>query len=118
MDIFTWEDLNSSSDDYPKVLKEGDVLPAGYIKISWDFTDKPLSDGDIFYITGDYLDIEIEQFDLPYNGYYIELDINDEMFFGDTPGYTIITLTEPSTIHSVSGMTITILSVTLYYGKS
>ena len=25
------------------------------------------------------------------------------MFFGDTPGYTIITLTEPSTIHSVSG---------------
>ena len=78
-------------------------MPAGYIKISWDFTDKPLSDGDIFYISGDYLDIEINQFDLPYYGYYIELDINDEMFFGDTPGYTIITLTEPSTIHSVSG---------------
>ena len=103
MDIFTWVDLNSSSDDYPKVLKEGDTLPAGYIKISWDFTDKPLSYGDIFSITGDYLDIEINQFDLPYNGYYIEVDINDEMFFGDTPGYTIIPLTEPSTIHSVGG---------------
>jgi hypothetical protein len=103
MDIFTWQDLNSSSDDYPKVLKEGDTLPAGYIKISWDFTDKPLAYGDIFSITGDYLDIEINQFDLPYNGYYIEVDINGEMFFGDTPGYTIIPLTESSTIYSVSG---------------
>ena len=86
-----------------KPFEVGDELPAGYIKISWDFTDKPLSDGDTFSISGDYLDIEINQFDLPYNGYYIELDINGEKFIGDTPGYTIITLTEPSTIHSFGG---------------
>ena len=38
--------------DSPKIFEIGDVLPAGEIKISWDFTDKTIAGDDTFYIKG------------------------------------------------------------------
>ena len=50
----------------PKIFEVNDVLPAGRIKISWDFTDKPVAGDDTFYIKGtDGIDnyfIEIDEF--------------------------------------------------------
>ena len=36
----------------PKIFEVGDVLPAGEIKLSWDFTDKTIASDDTFYIKG------------------------------------------------------------------
>jgi hypothetical protein len=73
--------------DVPKVFEIGDVLPEGDIKISWDFTDKPVASDDTFWIEGtnDFF-IYIEEFG------NISLDIMGDSFSGDTPGETIITL--------------------------
>jgi uncharacterized repeat protein (TIGR02543 family) len=85
-----------------KIFEEGDVLPVGNIKISWDFTDKPTPGGaEVFTVTssGDLI-IQIF-FGWSSN---IEIDINyTNHFNGDTPSYTIITLTEPVTITDVAG---------------
>ena len=80
-----------------KIFEVGDELPAGNIKISWDFTGKPISDIADFVIlaSNDDLIIEIAEWDED----KIEMTINfDERFYLDTPGYTIITLTSPATI--------------------
>ncbi len=82
----------------PKLFEVGDVLSAGNIKIWWDFTDKPIGENATFTISSDGdLFIEISEFGS------IEIDINYNLFYADTPGYTIITLTEPTTITSVGG---------------
>ena len=79
-----------------KIFEEDDELPAGYIKISWDFTGYPISDSADFVILGDNdLNIVISEWDED----KIEMEINfDERFNLVTPGYTIITLTSPETI--------------------
>ena len=90
-----WEDLNASG---PKVFEEGDELPAGYIKISWDFTGYPMAvDGDFLISSDGDFSIRIWEFG------NITLFINDEMFYADTPGNTIITLTESVTITDMDG---------------
>ena len=93
LDCLYWEDLNAPSG--PKPFEVGDELPAGYIKISWDFTGKPIAESATFYISGDYLQIEI------WENNNIEVYINDELFYADIPGETVIILTEPSTIYSI-----------------
>ena len=90
----------------PKPFEEGDVLPAGNIKISWDFTGKPVDVLHIFSILGDsegdeVLNIEISSYGD--SGSIIIIFINDNEFFVNEPGGTILTLTEPITIHSVEG---------------
>ncbi len=95
INALNWEDLNAPS---TKKFEIGDVLPAGNIKISWDFTGKPIGENDTFTISSDGdLFIEIWEFG------DIELYINYEEFNADTPSYTIITLTEPVTITDVDG---------------
>lgn len=106
--LIAWLEANATQiiePSEPKIFEVGDVLPAGNIKISWDFTGKPLSDGESFYIEF----IEITQFDRPYDGYYIEIRIPSTLnpsasfFIGDTPGGTIITLTEDIPINDIGG---------------
>ncbi len=96
-----WEDLEPYEpyEPYePKIFEEGDTLPAGYIKISWDFTGYPMAvDGDFLISSDGDFSIRIWEFG------NITLFINDEMFYADTPGNTIITLTEPVTITVMAG---------------
>ena len=101
----------------PKPFEVGDVLPAGYIKISWDFTGKPLpEDEDVgFWIrTNNYtphgedelhIEIWVSIWNPPYN---IEIDIDTppslyREFIGDTPGYTVIALPNPCTVEDIDG---------------
>lgn len=93
----------------PKAFEEGDTLPAGYIKISWDFTGKPtLGSTEVFTVkSGDdvFNDLIIRIY---FNwSSYKEIEIFNRgsvnNFNGDTPSYTIITLTEPVTITNVAG---------------
>lgn len=101
----------------PKSFEVGDVLPAGYVKISWDFTNillPELGDGNSFMIMGigndSGIDIEITQYESPYYGYYREMRIEygtgygdniEEEFILDTPSYTILSLVEPVTIEYI-----------------
>ncbi len=94
-----WEQLATNA----KIFEVGDILPAGNIKISWDFTDKGVIDGGVFVISSDGdLFIEIREFvEL---SRYVEIIINDDNIYAATePGGTVITLTEPVTITDVSG---------------
>ena len=95
----TWEDLNAPTvPSGPKPFEIGDELPAGYIKISWDFTGYPMAvDGDFLISSDGDFSIRIWEFG------NITLFINDEMFYADTPGNTIITLTESVTITDMDG---------------
>lgn len=104
MDIFTWEDLNApQTPSGPKPFEIGDELPAGYIKISWDFTDKfnDIIDYDVtFWVAGDgdpenTLYIEIEVWDY---GEEVRFSINQEEFHIDTPGEIVISIPIPYTI--------------------
>ncbi len=103
-DLLVWEDLNASSTpSAPKIFEIGDVLPAGYIKISWDFTGKfnDIFDEDVtFWIVGDgdaenNLYIEIEVWDY---GEEVRFTINQEEFHIDTPGEIVISIPIPYTI--------------------
>ncbi|NLL02278.1 MAG: InlB B-repeat-containing protein [Mollicutes bacterium] len=95
----TWEDVTPG----PKPFEEDDILPAGYIKISWDFTDKfnDIFDYDVtFWIVGDgdpenNLYIEIEVWDY---GEEVRFTINQEEFYIDTPGEIVISIPIPYTI--------------------
>jgi len=85
--------------DGPKVFEINDILPAGQIKISWDFTDKYIAIDESFSILSDgfYFMIEINE-----TGNDIEILIFDDVHYtsvsGNTPGETIITLYNPCTI--------------------
>ncbi len=95
-DLLVWEVVPDTND--PKKFEIGDVLPAGNIKISWDFTGYPMAvDGDFLISSDGDFSIRIWEFG------NITLFINDEMFYADTPGYTIITLTETVTITDMDG---------------
>ncbi len=102
-----WEDLEPYEpyEPYePKIFEEGDTLPAGYIKISWDFTGKPIIE--------EYETFFVSSGDDYFNDFIIRINFNGssnktieifnggsvEHFNADTPGFTIITLTEPVTI--------------------
>ncbi len=96
-----WEDLNAPS---AKKFEEGDILPAGNIKIWWDFTGKPIIE--------EYETFFVSSGDDYFNDFIIRINFNGssnktieifnggsvEHFNADTPGFTIITLTEPVTI--------------------
>ena len=87
----------------PKPFEVGDELPAGYIKISWDFTDKfnDIFDENVtFWIVGDgdpenNLYIEIEVWDY---GEEVRFTINQEEFYIHTPGEIVISIPIPYTI--------------------
>lgn len=83
-----------------KAFEIGDVLPAGYIKISWDFTGKPIPEDPEDFVVSSSGDLFIEIF---YGYSNIQIDINYEEFYADTSGYTIISLTEPCEITDVGG---------------
>lgn len=84
----------------PKVFAVDDVLPAGTIKVSWDFTGKDVLGDDEFEIYGT-------------NGFYIRIleygnisvDLDDRVVTSTNPyiGYAFITLSSPSTITSLTG---------------
>ena len=99
-----------------KIFEVDDVLPAGYIKISWDLTGYDVGEtGDDWMILSDGvpLDLTIDISEIILENTYITMDIifggSDpntgfyESFYLDTPGYTIITLTNPCTITSHDG---------------
>ena len=86
--------------DGPKAFEINDVLPAGNIKISWDFTGKPIPEDPEDFVISSSGDLFIEIF---YGNSNIQIDINYEEFYADTPGYTIISLTEPVAITDVGG---------------
>ena len=118
--LIAWLEANATQIIGPssaKPFEEGDILPAGYIKISWDFTGKPLpEDEDVgFWIrTNNYtphgedelhIEIWVSIWNPPYN---IEIDIDTppslyREFIGDTPGYTVIALPNPCTVEDIDG---------------
>jgi len=120
---FFWEDLNAPPG--PKLFEEDDILPAGYIKISWDFTDKPIPDKAVTFVVSsgdDVFNDLIIQIDFNYGGYNHLKIFNGgsvEHFNVDTPGFTIITLTESVTITDLEGTDgITSLDYNVYIGNA
>ena len=87
-----------------KPFEVGDVLPAGEIKISWDFWSKPNAPDDEFWIKSDGIfEIKIEEF-----GHIYLYIMDDDFIFidyydGPFTGETIITLTSPCTITELYG---------------
>ena len=105
---FTWEDLNPVPTG-PKIFEEEDELPAGYIKISWDFTDKPIpEEAEVFVVSSgdDVFDDLIIQIFFGWTS-NIQIDINYkgnlEFLIADTPGFVVIPLTESVTITDLDG---------------
>ena len=109
----------------PKPFEEGDELPAGYIKISWDFTGIPIPDKAVGFT--------VKSGDDVFNDFIIQIDFNSgsydhlkifnggtvEHFNVDTPGFTIITLTESVTIIDLKGTDgITSLDYNVYIGDA
>ncbi len=109
----------------PKPFEIGDVLPAGNIKISWDFTGKPIPDKAVTFMVksgDDYYNDFIIQIDFNFGGYNHLKIFNGgsvEHFNVDTPGFTIITLTESVTITDLKGTDgITSLDYNVYIGDA
>lgn len=101
----TWEVVPTG----PKIFEVGDILPAGNIKISWDFTDITFGEDDELWIYLDNIDnpsiaeyIHVYKVVLEYET--IILDMYDKEVHADTTGNIIITLTNSYIVDSIQGV--------------